>query len=897
MIMDFESDLLAIQANPGDYDLCASLLQKIANWNVSESSEDRKTVAELFYATLKAIQAMENDEVIEQFYNDTISSFENISLIAKTGKENSSLVLIDFLNELYQRRDKLNSKIELSQEELLVLLSDLEPVKYIFKIYDNEGVRFFPVNKLLGNIILDPEFINTKIEPYHINLIQLAVEMYKATCEDTNEFNELIEKCNLKFINYLNGACIRVDTMDMCNFRNNQVMVFYDINEQKVLIRHEDKRYFSVALDGVTIESEYNIVHKPIGFFVELNVEGTSIDYSEAIKESPKEFLRLIYEKNCKNVLIEKMILRTEEGTLEPLNPFCKNDKWIVKGQIGGREGKVCLPNRIGESIEEGRLQLFSVDDMHKVIDQISLGLCMTLLENKYVNIDVLFEGMEEEDWLQNILFKNWANNTDDILESMEFALTKYADDLDYCLKDENIRNLKFEKGRIRECLPYSFNLQWVYDKLGLPDEPSIFIGSVIEQDDDQFSIDFTPMANKSLAKMNCREVLDAPFSAEIELLDGTDSKEFYIDGQNRYFIRKNGKWFSSYELQNLYKLIVLIELSNEKMINYEIGALIHENAFGVIKNIMMLHQKELSDIPIKKVDIESLMKIRFVNNLLLNRINCSNWKYYYDMFAQQQVLKFEGIAHNKYFATREPGVLMIPKDRRQEDAVLRKIYEKYIRVNAKRDAEWWYPDDELTMDNGKFCINGIAITKIRFIFDNTEYGTATIRAIAANLSKEDKWVQFECDRKTQKLKSETEQEKVKTKEKLRDSFKKQRDKCQPYKYKNSIKSLSDIISTNQPCIEACSYYGTKEGDEAIKKFLLSCDIDESKITTYHAKDIIKKADLVKEDCEKLCLRYCDHIYLIIREFNMPKMHLLPSGVVGDAEKVVTLLVKKTEIH
>lgn len=882
MTMDFKSDLLAIQANSGDLNLCSLLLNKIANWNVSVSSEDKETVADLFYATLKAIQGTESDGIIEKFYGDTISAFENINLIAKTGKENSSLILIDFLNELYQRKNNLNSKIELSQEELLVLLSDLEPVKYIFKICDSDGTRFFPVNKLLGNIILDPSFINTKIEPYHINLIQLAVEMYKVTCEDAEAFKELIEKCNLKFINYLNGACIRVDTMDMCNFRNNKVMVFYDVNAQKVLIRHEDKRYFGGALDGVTIESEYNISKRPIGFFVELDVDGAAIDYSEAIKESPKEFLKLMYERKCKNILIEKMILRTSEGRYEPLNPFCINDKWVVKGHINGREGKVCPPDRIGDSIEEGRLQLISIDEKHKVIDQICFGLCMALLEDKRVNIDVLFDGMDD-DWLQNIFFKNWARNSDNIIEAIEFVLTKYANDLDYCLRDDNIRTLEFDRGRIRDCLPYSFNLQWVYEELNLPKTPSIFIGSIIEEDDDIYSIDFAPLANKSLAKMNSIGVSNIS-SMDVELTDETDPEEFYVNGQNRFFVCKDGKWFSSSDLQNLYKLIVHIELCNRRMISREMNNLIHENAFDVIKRAMMLHKKELADISIKKIDIESLMKIRFVNNLLLNKIDGSNWQYYFDMFAKQQILKFSGIEHDSYFSTKENGILVVPKDRRQEDAVLRKVYENYIRVDAERDRDWWFSGIELTVKNNLFFVDGTKISKVRFLFDNTEHGTATIRTIARQLDKVDEWIQFENDRTGQDI------------DKLKSLIEKKSGKCQTYKCKDSLVRLPEIVTSNHTVIESCSYYGTNEGDKLIKDFLVSCGFEETEIFVYHAKEIINRADLVKEDCQKLNLPYADNIFIVIREFNMPKKYLLPAGAVGKADNVVTLLVKKPEI-
>ncbi len=880
--MDFKSDLLAVQANVGDLELCAELLKKIANWGVTESSDDKETVADLFYATLKAIQLTENECTIERLYRDTFAAFDNINLIAKDGKNSSSLVLIDFLNELYQRRDSLTSKIEIPNEELRVLLSDLEPIKYIFKICDDDGKRYFPVNKLLENIILDQSFINTKIEPYHVNLIQLAVEMYKATSEEpTEQFDELINTCHLGFIKYLDGACIRVDTMDMCNFRNNHVMVFYDIKNKKVLIRHEDEKYFLGSTIECKVEAEYNVHHVPIGHYVELSVDGTAIDYSDAIKESPKEFLRLLYEKKCKNVLIEKMIVRTNEGTFEPLNPFCTKDKWIIKGQINGREGKVCLPNRFMDCIEEGRLQLFSECKNHSVIDQISLGLCMILLENKQILIGDLFDNFNDNDWLQNIIIKNWALKSDNIIDAIEFALAKYIRDLDYCTKDENIKKIEFEKGRIIDSLPFYFNLKWVYDALDLPEEPSIFLGTIIEEDENIFCIDFSPIANKTLAKINSMDITQI-YSTDVIMPEGTNYEGFFGDGKNRYFVHKDGKWCSSEELQNLYKLISVIELSNDRMLKYELSTLIHDSAFETIKSAMMLHQKELTDISIKKINIDSLIIIRLVNNLMLNRIDTSKWEYYYNLFAKQQKLSFTGIEHEKYFSQQENGVLVVPKDRAQEDAVLRKVYENYIRVNAERDLDWWFSVDELSEVNNEFYINGSRINKIRFLFDNTEHGTATIRAIAAKLGKVDEWIQFEQNRTGQ------------SQEHLQQLIEKQ-SVNQQYKFKDTLVSLSEIVTNNNPDVEACSYYGTGEGDELIKKFLMICGIDESKLFVYHSKEIRKKAELVKEECEKLGLKYNDGIYLVIREFNMPKFSLLPKGAVGKANRIVTLLVKKDE--
>ena len=52
----------------------------------------------------------------------------------------------------------------------------------------------------------------------------------------------------------------------------------------------------------------------------------------------------------------------------------------------------------------------------------------------------------------------------------------------------------------------------------------------------------------------------------------------------------------------------------------------------------------------------------------------------------------------------------------------------------------------------------------------------------------------------------------------------------------------------------------------------------------------------MKSECEKLGIDYDDKIYIVIREFNMPKKSLLPLGAVGKAENIATLLVKKSEI-
>jgi hypothetical protein len=73
-------------------------------------------------------------------------------------------------------------------------------------------------------------------------------------------------------------------------------MVFYDISQKKALIRHEDKKYFSNLSDTYEVMCETNMSGRIIGYYIERDVDGVAIDYSEAIKSSPKEFLRLLYQ-------------------------------------------------------------------------------------------------------------------------------------------------------------------------------------------------------------------------------------------------------------------------------------------------------------------------------------------------------------------------------------------------------------------------------------------------------------------------------------------------------------------------------------------------------------------------------------------------------------------------
>ena len=766
----------------------------------------------------------------------------------------------------------------------MILLDDLEPIKFLFLMCDENKERYFPAHRLLSNIVCDSHFIKSKIEPYHINILQLAVEMFKITGEEDpqKQFEQLINTCHLKFINYLDGKSIRVDTVDMANYKHNNVMVFYNREEKTVLIRHENENYFKDLPEDVIVNHEVNSQQTIIGHSVELPVDGVVIDYSEAIKENPIEFLDLIYARNCKNVLIEKMIVKTSDGRYVPLNPFCQADKRIVKGRIDKRNGKVVPNDHLIECLDECRLQMLFSNAKCNGIDQVNIGLCVYLLENASVSLEELLSVQDGLDSRQNTIIRNWVKLTGSKSELLEIALEKWVGDLDYCNRDETIMKYSFEKTKIRDVLPLEMNMKWIYEVLGLPEDPSIFIGTISFEDDDNYYIDFSPRANRSLAKISHNDI-NGVYSEEVILSENTNEDDIFQDQMQGCFVYKDGKWYYDESEQNLLKIIVNIELLNDRLIKGNTISYFSDNRCCSIFECMELHVEELLDVDIKNIDPISMYTYRLMHNILLNRINESNAKEYIDLIIKQQKLSFSDINKDELFYKDDGNTLIIPKDKLEADAVLRKVYNKYIRKHASRDDLWWFFPEGLSEKNGVYYKNNQRIKVFRFLFDNTEYGTATLRTIAANIGKEEEWIAFE--------------KKNKDESSLRGQMEKQKRSSQAYTMGETVVKPVQIFNANKPKIVVHSYYGTNEGDKKIIDFFKACGFNDDKYDVSHKIDIVRKATFVKNESQKLGLDYehNSNIFIVIREFNMTKKTLMPNGAVGDSEKVSVLFVKKDE--
>lgn len=877
MQIDFKSELLALQAKIINKNLYHDELIKIADLNAIEIDEYKIELAELFYETLKQIQLINAESIIKEFHNDVIRAFYNISLINSSNENHSSVFIINFLNILFRSRDeaKLLTKSCLVEDKLEILLRDLDPIKFIFNMVDENGKRYFPINKLLNEIIGDENFINTSIERYHLNVLKLAVEMYSITNDDpSKEFNYLISNCNLKFIKYLNGTSELIDTKDMSNFKKNNVMLFFDSENDKVLVRHESKNYF-INKGEIEIEEEVNTRGLVIGYFCEYKIFGEVLSYHDAIIKKPVEFLKLVYEKGFKNVLLEKQIIKQKDGSFTPLNRFCKYDNWVIVGNNTEENSKVYLASHFYKSLEGERMYLFSIGSMNTPFNKISLGFCCKLLDYENISIDDLFCNVNSANWLQNNVARNWLNHVKDKKKSILYLLEYLLKSLEYCSKKSNLERLEFKKDCIIEVLPYYVDLDYVYMELGLPRTPSIVKGSII-QNDDVSIIDFSSKVNETIASKKYKDNTSISLN-EVNVLDSTD---LTLDLVGNICIFQSGdSWCTSLAFQNEFELVKDLEVINEKLLPADINDNISVNDYNKLKEIFKLHKQELLDIPIKDVDLDSLIQYRIAYNMVYNNIHKDNWNLYSNCFKKSFLMKFHDISSDEDFSIKQDNVLYVPKDRSQEDGVLKKIYNNYIRRNCRRDNDWWFAAPELTLNGGNYCINNNQIRTICFLFDNTLNGTATIRTLAVKLNKKDEWLEF--------VGSDESNQTVLTK-KFNDDI----NKCDKYYCGGNEVSLEEIIRTNKPKLEICIYYGTVLGENTVNNFLQACNIFNFQVKV--KKRVKDKRNCFEEEKKAFNLGDID-FYPVIREYNMPKKTALPKRCVGDTAKVITLLAQKRE--
>ena len=855
-----------------------------ADFLLSKDSEylsiNKVDVARLFYQILCSYGRIFGEIAHETIGEETYRLFNHISGIntdEATQSEDSNLMTIWFLNELYQKLrygQGFSAKVSLSSINYWIM--GLDDIKYIFKIKDSNGDKIFPINRLILKVLQDDEFISvSKLTQYHIRIFQLAVELFEEH-EEQKVLNDIKEKCNLQFLEYLDGTQEVLDSKNYMNYQKNGVMIFYNESKKSILIRHEKEEYFHHSVDGVDrkIQTEYNIDKNPIGFFVIVDADNILLrSYRDVILQHPQRILELVYKYGCYNIFFNKALI-IKENVIFPINPYAAQDRYIVD-----EKGIACSKEKIQDVLRGYNLSAVK----RKGLDCVSIGLCITLLEKENVGVDSLgLDSLVETDWYQNQITRNWAESCKDPVAALKSIMSLWGIELDYVCKKTTIQEYCI---KTQNFLPYQCSFDWMYSILHLPSTPAIYEFEVEEDEEGSKFLKINNSHTVAGKLQNRSDIINIDEVAFDIQLSQDEKEEFWELGIKHYltYDESSNKWNFSIQNETLYMNLMRLEIINQNSLPFDLRNMVSISAIDNIKSYMYLHKDSLLLHDVSNnddyQDFDAIAIYRLIHNLLWNRINAENWQSFYKIIIQHQKASFSSINQDAVFHLDETGVLYVPKENERSDSSLSRIYHEYLKDNTHRsNYSLYFNALDFNAEENKYYIKGNRIRKIVFLFDNICLGRATIISLATYLDRFDQVDNLKDDRKAIAERA-----------------------AMKYICEDRIVSMNEIIYANEITeVKVHSYYGTQAGVEAVGAFLEKCGL---KATVSCSEKLTKTTDAVFEELSVVwpekwnkTPEESDSFYMFIREFNQPKKNVFPDEMLVDPRKAICLFVKKKEI-
>ena len=916
---NIESYLEAMQLGSYVEEIVIKTIARLNECTPVELSGNRVIVARTYYQLLRYCQNLYKDVIPEKIKDELLLVYDNIKRIgieaSAEEKKDSSMITICFLNklELYSE----NGNIELIDDKMLretieILLEELDDIHFVFEIQKNNKY-VFPINRMVAVVVAKPEFISSDrpLSPYHIHILQLAVKLFKNNEDEDKILQSLLSRnhCNLKFIDYLKDRGWIIDTKDLLNYQQNGVMIFYNQVKNKVLIRHDKKEYFSVLpewfSEKIVFDTEWDYLHqKEIGEFAEyeLSPDAVLVDYSKVLEteEGKEKFLRLLFDKNVFNILIDGAIVCKDDSTYYPINPFSYRDVKIIRGRRDGKNGKSYNETQVLEALNIYRNSSFKTSK-NCIMNRISFGLCMQLLINENVGVDALgLDNLLEDDWYQNQIMENWVKNCTNHVNAFEYVITLWFKENEYCCRrkkqKKNLDLLSVEEHSVvaQDILPLKSNLDWLFILLGCGSSDGWYVltGNAIEDSEKIYlNVDFydTVDGNKCGRDMNM-----IPLLVDINQLEDVES---ILDGEwgsgEKYYFLYHKTGIGKICNQSILKMISGIEKIQENALTLKTALKITKRYYNFVTEAMQLHESSLTQAGKRFfADFDSQVFYRLLHNLIWSEVTEETIDSYFRIILNHQLISFKDISEDVNFIRLSSNTLYVPKDSREVDGVLAYIFEKYLRKHKGRETNSLYDEHLELKEDGFYYHQDERINKIIFLFDNIEVGTSTKRTISAyldicmdNMTEDEKEKILMTKNWIHKyyIKSTAGKNLGDGGKKLNDAdFRK-------------VVTLKDVIDRNNCNIEVHSYYGTEEGREAVDSFLKESNIFFN--PTSFMKEITKKASQIESDVKIIWPKQkCGEFYAVIREFNMTKANVFPKEMLNDPDKAICMFVLKKEI-
>lgn len=100
----------------------------------------------------RSVAYLPQDDIPEEVKNLLLNAFLNIRTMANQRNGTSELRTIYLLNQVYQSNAKTEYD-EIIEEDFELLLDNLEKIRILFRIVDDNADEYFPISSLLFNLI------------------------------------------------------------------------------------------------------------------------------------------------------------------------------------------------------------------------------------------------------------------------------------------------------------------------------------------------------------------------------------------------------------------------------------------------------------------------------------------------------------------------------------------------------------------------------------------------------------------------------------------------------------------------------------------------------------------------------------------------------------------------
>lgn len=857
-------------------------IKELKEYDITLLSKQRLEIAYLYYEILKQIQNLyfdKNEKIPEEMANDVRLLFENIQGICSEAtmreRQETAFSVILFLAYLRGHNcitgDNDFSKTEDAIKMVNDLKADLGAIQFVFDWKVN-GQLYFPIENMLVSVINDEQFVDemSNIDSGHIKVLYLAVHFFDEEEQKKQILTDIVEKCHLQFIEYMQERSELLDTMELHNYRKNGVITFINFKKRKILIRHNNEKYFSGA-KNIQKEISYNN-DRVIGYYVEQDIpEGAvSVTFRDIMLNSPEkrmELLRLFYS-GYRNIFGEYYLLE-QNGNIFPVNSFAYRDQYIINGTC-----EVTYDNARDLLEEYGNLS--AKRSLKYVLNRLTVGTITQLIEIEDVINKKIFEiEYNEDDFYQNQLIRNWLINVQDKTHAISKLFDTMYMELKYCISrktSENEDEISVEKHRVcnQKYLPFYMELSqllyMVEDNLK-GKKATVQEATVITNQSGAREV----IILEGDAVLRVKESKVNTVHLKFDELDMNKPCYLILDEERRVYLEDQRISKALYGLQGVMKNCLSYDTIKEvDMISY-----------NKIKQGVELHRKGLSEIIPENVFpkdcFEEQFYYRLIHNMIYSNIQTYNINDYLKIFKGHQLLDFCNIKKDTAFQMADENSLYVPKDSYGEDSTLGNIYSKYLKKEATRDNFGLYqPQITYNSLQQKYLQKNKPIQHIVFLSDNFERGAGTIVMLSAYLNM-----------------PHTNQNLV--------NYAKTRIQTYSYRDENNQEycmELRDVIEKNQCDITVHAYYGTDEACRSIREFLENQGYDNDRVHVTYEYLITCKMKQIKESVKAIWGGYKDENdekFAVIREFNMTKANVFPREMIKYPERAIDLYLLKEE--